>query len=167
MSWEENINNVKEIFSGTYQIILDFATNAFVPIILNNNYKYVWVYQHRILVKENWSSFDLPLDHKKYHKVLARRITYDFIIPTSEFKEVYPNLGSGITLVQINKLPQYYLDPTRIEGKTRYELLSKECDYLFEIDIPSATDYGTLRSSNKVWLESLLIDKNIDWDRLP
>jgi hypothetical protein len=64
-------------------------------------------------------------------------------------------------------LPPDFLDLKRLKGKTRYDLLKKECDFLFEIDLPSAVDYGTLVSANKDYLIDLLNDKNIDWTNLP
>jgi hypothetical protein len=72
-----------------------------------------------------------------------------------------------VTLIQINKMPPYFLDLKRLNGKTRYDLLKRECDFLFEIDLPSAVDYGTLISTNKDYLADLLNDKNIDWTNLP
>lgn len=115
-----------------------------------------------------WKSYQLPLNENVVSiDLLARRIKFDFVVPTNEFKALLPSLGSGITLVQLNELPPYYLDSESLKGKTRYDLLKKECDYLFEIDIPSATDYGTLISSDKAWLQSLLDDKAIDWNNLP
>ncbi len=107
------------------------------------------------------------MDNKTSYNELARHITWYLIMPTSAFKELLSKLTPSITLVQLNVLPKYYLDLGKVKGKTRYELLSKECDYLFEIDLPSATDYGTLVSSNKDWLESLLNNKAINWDDLP
>lgn len=88
-------------------------------------------------------------------------------MPTIAFKEVLPKLSNGITLVQLNELPKFYLNPLTIKGRSRYELLSKECDYLFEVDIPSVTNNGILISSNRDWLQSLLEDKRIDWKNLP
>lgn len=73
----------------------------------------------------------------------------------------------GISLVQLNVLPKYYLRGENITGKSRFDILKKECDYLFEIDIPEATDYGTLISSNLEYLHSLLSNKEIDWKNLP
>jgi hypothetical protein len=168
MSWQENINTIKEIYPGQFQIILDLATNAFLEHILDERYKYVWVCNNYMYERQEWKEYDLPLiDNKTSHRVLARNIIFDFAMPTSEFKELLPKLTPGIFLIQLNTLPQYYLDPERITGRTRYELLSKECDYLFEIDLPSATDYGTLISPNKEWLQSLLNNKAINWDDLP
>jgi hypothetical protein len=168
MSWEENINTIKEIFPGQYQVILDFATNKFVEYILDDRYKYAWVFNHYITGSIEWHQYNLPLyNNKENFPVLARQITFDFVMPTSEFGKVLPMLSPGITLIQLNELPKYYLDLKKIDGKTRYELLRKECDYLFEIDLPSATDYGTLISPNKKWLESLFNNKSINWNDLP
>lgn len=88
-------------------------------------------------------------------------------MPTEEFKTIMSGWEGGIQLIQINKLPPQYLDLNRITGNKRYEILKNECDYLFEVDIPSATDYGTLISPNKVYLQSLLENTDIDWENLP
>ncbi|RYE18917.1 MAG: hypothetical protein EOP45_13390 [Sphingobacteriaceae bacterium] len=168
MNWKDNINTLKKIYEGHYQIILDFATIDFLKLVLSDKYKYVWVYRHEIKNSLNWNTYELPLSNNQgNHKLLARNINFDFIMPTDEFKTIVPLLGSGITLTQLNVLPQYYLRPEIVKGKTRYDLLIKECDYLFEIDIPSATDYGTLISSNRDYLQSLLANEQINWDDLP
>lgn len=54
-----------------------------------------------------------------------------------------------------------------MKGKSKYDLLKNECNYLFEINIPSATDYGTIISSNKEFLESLIENEEINWNDLP
>lgn len=174
MSLKENINTVKEIYPGQFYMILDFATNKFLAHILNDNYKYVWVSNHFVAETNDypesydWHQYNLPLfDNNSYYNILARKITFEFVMPTMEFRKVLPKLSPGVTLVQMNQLPKYYLQLDRIEGKTRYELLTKECDYLFEIYLPSSTDYGELVSPDKDWLESLLNNKAINWDDLP
>lgn len=168
MSWKDNINSIKEIYPGHFQILLDFATIDFLKFVLSDNYKYVWVYSHQVNNSLDWDTYDLPLfSSQDHYKVLARQIQFDYIMPIKDFKEVLPKVGPGITLSQINSLPKYYLNPTTITGKTRYDLLLKECDYLLEIDIPSATDYGTLVSRNKEYLQGLLDNADINWNNLP
>jgi hypothetical protein len=160
MSWQENIGTIKEVYTGHYQIILDFATNSFLKYLLNDSYKYVWVSLHSPTHSLEWNTYQLPLlDNQSSYPVLARNINFDFVMETKAFKEVYLKFPPGITLVQLNKLPNYYIDSARIKGKTLYDLLYKECDYLYELDIPSATDYGTLVSANKDWLQSILVTK--------
>lgn len=170
MDWRDNINTIKEIYRGHYQIILDFATNAFLNHVIDERYKYVWVNNHKVSHYHEWKHHQLPLSGTgtaQSINVLARGINFDFVVPTIEFEALLPNLGARITLVQLNELPPYYLDNERVKGKTRYDLLKKECDYLFEIDIPSATDYGTLISADKDWLQGLLDSEKIDWKNLP
>jgi hypothetical protein len=168
MNWKENINTIKEIYPGLFQIILDFATIAFLKHILSDSFKFVWVYSFKTKDCLDWKNYELPLIHNtKLNNVIARDISFSLVLPTNEFKEMLVSLGPGITLAQINKLPPDYLNPSKISGKTRYDLLQKECDYLFEIDIPGATDYGILRSSNKDYLEYLLNNKEINWTDLP
>jgi hypothetical protein len=168
MSWKNNINNIKEIFPGHFQIILDFATVKVLPFVLSDRYKYVWVITHEVTGSLEWKEYELPLfDNHIYYNVLARKIRYDYIMPTTEFRSILTKVGPGITLIQLNQLPNYYLNPAKIHGKTRYDLLIKECDYLFEIDLPIATDYGTLISSDRDYLQSLLDDTTINWNDLP
>lgn len=168
MSWKENINTIKEIYPGHYQIILDFATTKILPFLLQDDYKYVWVCKHRVYHSLEWKEYELPLfGSEQNHKVLARNIHFDYVVSTEEFKKQLPALSTGIYLIQLNQLPSYYLNPNTIKGKTRYDLLAKECDYLFEIDLPQATDYGTLVSSNRDYLQSLLDNPAINWSDLP
>ncbi len=168
MGWQDNIGTIKENYKGHYQIILDFATNEFLNYLLDDRYRYVWVHKHTLKNNFEWNTFQLPLiDNQSTQEVLARRLSFDFVMETDAFKNVYSKLHPGIALVQINELPKYYLDLSVIKGKTRYDLLKKDCDYLFEIDIPSATDYGTLISPDKDWLQSLLDNNEIDWTNLP
>ncbi|MDP9081743.1 MAG: hypothetical protein M3O71_30385 [Bacteroidota bacterium] len=95
MSWEENINNIKEIFPGQFQIILNFATNEIVKHLINDDIKYVWVYNHNTDINGNWGRHNLPIFNGKTVNVLARKIKYDFILPTSEFKELMPFIQMG------------------------------------------------------------------------
>ncbi len=163
MSWEDNINTIVEIYPGQYQIILDFATSAFVKYAIKENYKFVWVCNHSLRSDCNWEKRNVPLFDKQVNfDVLSRNLRFDFIMPTNEFIQVLPYIESGITLLQINQLPKYYLDVSRIKGRTLYELLTKECDYLFELDIPSASDYGTIVSGDRAYLQSLLDNSEID-----
>lgn len=161
MNWKDNINTLREIYDGHYQIILAFATNDFLRFVLSDEYKYVWVYRHITKNSLDWNTYELPLfSNQENYKLLAKNVNFEFIMPTDEFKAVLPFIGPGITLTQLNIFPKYYVKPEAVKGKTRYDLLLKECDYLFEIDIPSTTDYGTLISSNRNFLQSLLDKKN-------
>ncbi|PKK36511.1 hypothetical protein BWI96_11695 [Siphonobacter sp. SORGH_AS_0500] len=168
MNWQANINTIREIYPGHFQIIIDFATNAIIKHLIREDYSMVWVHHHQTFPYADWHSFELPVAKDSMNlTVKARQVNFDFILPTPEFLELLPTLDKGINLVQLNRLPPAYLDPQRIQGKTRYDLLKRECDYLFELYIPSATDYGTLVSHERSWLESLLTNSNINWKDLP
>jgi hypothetical protein len=41
MDWKEKINTIKEIYTGHFQVILGFATVAFLPYVLSDDYEYV------------------------------------------------------------------------------------------------------------------------------
>jgi hypothetical protein len=166
-TFRERINAIKTIYPGTFQIILDFASNKFIEYILRPSHKYIWIHNYSPHTSKTWTTFDMPLSDKLKTKVLTRQVTYDSIIPTEDYKEIKDEMPNGTTLIQINKLPPDFLDLRSIKGRTRHELLKKECDYLFEIDIPGAVDYGTLVSHDETYLRSLLADKTINWEDLP
>lgn len=166
-SFIDNINTIKEIYPGTYQIILDFASNKFIDHIIRYSHKLIWIHNYELKNSSFWTKYQLPISDNLQKTVLARQLKYDFLIETNEYDETKNEMPNGVTLLQINKQPPDFLDLRRIKGKTRYDLLKKECDYLFEISLPSAIDYGTLISSNIDYLEGLLSDKRINWKDLP
>ena len=166
-TYSDNLNTIQEIYPGIYQIILDCATNKIIKILLNDNYKYIWIYNYEPKNNLNWVNHSLPISDKLQMNVLARNISYDLIINTEDFEKISSEIPKGVILLQINNLPPYFLNLQRLKGKSRYEMLKKECDFLFEIDIPGAVDYGTIISTNKLFLTDLLNDKRIDWTILP
>ena len=166
-TFSDNLNTIQEIYPGIYQIILDCASNKFIKFILKDNYKYIWINKYEPKNILNWVNYSLPISDKLQMTVLARQISYDFIIKTEDFEKISNEIPNGVILLQINNMPPYFLDLQRIKGKSRYEMLKKECDFLFEIDLPGAVDYGTIISANKLFLTDLLNDKRIDWTKLP
>lgn len=166
-SFKENINTIKEIYPGTFQIILGFASNKFIDYILKESFKYIWFHNFSPENDQNWINYELPISENLKKNVLARQISFDFIIETHDYNQIKNELPNGVTLIQINELPKHYLDLRKITGKTRYELLKKECDYLFEIDLPNTVDYGTLISPDKEYLTGLLNNSDINWKDLP
>jgi hypothetical protein len=166
-SFRDSINTIKEIYPETFQIILDFASNKFIDQIIRDSHKFIWVHNYELKNNSMWTNFQLPISDNLQKTVLARQLKYDFIIETDEYEKVKNEMPNGVTLLQVNRRPPDFLDLRQIKGKTRYDLLRKECDYLFEIDLPGAVDYGTLVSSNLNYLTALINDKSIDWTDLP
>ena len=167
IDFRDNINCIRETAPGRYRIILDFATTNILPFLIRDNYNYIWVHNHMTGKGFDWEEFKLPIkDNLINIKTLARSLTFDFILTTDEFKNIMSDWKGGIELIQMNNIPPYYLDLNKVKGNKRYEILEKECDYLFEVDIPSPTDYGTLISPNREYLQSLLDNSEINWDDL-
>ena len=165
---QENINTIKQTGKDRYRIILDFATVKIVPLLLSDTYKYVWIYNHKLSKSNIWENRNLPiLDEFPEINVRSKNVQFDFILETHKFVELLPKWSSGIQMIQMNKIPPDYFDPIKIKGEQRYQILKNDCDYLFELDIPSATDYGTLISSNLNYLEGILNSDKITWENLP
>ena len=83
----------------------------------------------------------------------------DFVMETSEFIQWIPEANTNLHILQVNNLPPYYLDLNRLGGKTRYDLLKKETDYLFEVNLPFSSvssDYTEIVSSSLPFLYKLL-----------
>lgn len=159
------IHKIKEIHPGVFWMLLDCPTSRFLSFILSDAYEFVWCHNH-IVGDGSWEEYGLPLFQDKIpHDVLARRVVFDFIVPTERFKEILPHLDPSVHIIQLNKLPPYYLKPDKIKAKTWYKLLD-ECDWLFEFDIPG-NDYGQISSPNEELLLGLLQNPAIDWNNLP
>ncbi|WP_439881568.1 hypothetical protein ACSX1A_00125 [Pontibacter sp. MBLB2868] len=168
VDFKENINCIKETAQGRYRIVLDFATTGILKYLIRDSHKYIWVHNHTTGSGFQWQKYSLPIREEVQNlNVLAKGLKFDFILPTEEFKPLMPDWKGGIKLLQINKLPPDYLDLDRIKGNRRYELLESECEFLFEVFIPSATDYGTLLSPDRAYLQSLLDNSEIDSENLP
>lgn len=123
INFNDNINCIKEIADGRYRIILDFASTNIIPFLINTEYNYVWVHNHISGKGFDWEEFNLPINNNETNtKVLAKSLTFDFILMTKEFKNIMYNWKGGIELIQMNKIPPYYLDLNKIKGERRYDI---------------------------------------------
>jgi hypothetical protein len=88
---QENINKICETAPGRFRIVLNFATVKIVKHLLDEDYKYVWVHNHMPGSYSAWHEFDLPIVPKiENKKILAKTVRYNFIMETSEFKNLLP-----------------------------------------------------------------------------
>ncbi|HEV2803031.1 MAG TPA: hypothetical protein VGW12_21370 [Pyrinomonadaceae bacterium] len=159
------IHKIKEIHPGVFWMLLDWPTSKLLHLLLSDKYQYVWCHNH-LVGNYTWDKFTLPLfGGSTTYNVISRTVTFDFILPTGEFRSILPQLRAGIHVVQVDRLPPDYFDLDKVKGKERYRLLN-ECDWLFEFDVPG-NDYGQIASPRKEWLESILHSDKIDLKNLP
>jgi len=151
MSFEVNV--VKEIHPGVFWMLLEFPTSRLLEEILDDSYQYVWCHNH-IVGNYSWAQYRLPLfrDNVAYD-VTSRIMSFDFLMPTENFKAALPKCAPGIHVIQLNKMPPDYFDLDKIKGQARYELLA-DCEWLFEFDVPG-NDNGQIASPNKQLLLAL------------
>jgi len=154
-----NYNKINQLYDGHYQVILDFTSKLDIINIIDSSYKYVWGINH-IENSVDWAKYNHTLFEQKIseHDIKARNIQMEFLISTDEFVKLIPYINQTITIIQTNKKPPYFLNINRLKGKGKYDLLKKEIDYLFELDVPGASDYISIISPNLEFLESI-IDK--------
>ena len=164
----ENINCIKQSGEDRYRIILDFATIKIIPYLISTEFKYVMVFNHTLSNSRTWEKRKVTvLDGSPQKEILTQNVQLNMIFETEEFLALLPKWKNGIQLIQMNKLPPDYFDPNSIQGNQRFKILKDKCDYLLDLDIPSATDYGTLISPNREYLESLIKSSEINWNDLP
>ena len=97
-SFTDNINTIKEIYPGTFQIILDFASNKFIDHIIRDSHSFIWVHNYWLNLGGPWKRFQLPISDDLQKSVLARQMNFDFVIRTDEFNEIK------------NEMPRYLWD---------------------------------------------------------
>ena len=164
---EIDINKIKEIHRGHFCMLLDFPTLDLLRYILDESYKYVWVVNYNMQSCE-WSEDSYHLLDDSIKNVQIRNMNLDFLMNTSDFVKWIPSIKSNLHILQVNKIPPYYLDMKKLTGKTKYDLLKKDADYLFEINLSSSfvsSDYTEIISPNLSFLKELLrkTNKNISF----
>ena len=152
------INKIKEIYSGHFCVLLDFPTLDLLKDILDESYKYVWVVNYG-LQGCDWEKDSYHLFDESIKDVQIRNLKLDFIMKTSEFIKWIPCINNNLHILQTNKIPPYYLDLDRMNGKNKYDLLKKDADYLFDINLSYSSissDYTEIISPHLSFLEALL-----------
>lgn len=150
-------NKITEIYKGHYQMILDFPDINDLYKIININYKYIWIYDY-IESPHKWSSFKGGIYgiSLKEDDILARNIKMELLYKTEDFLKIIPSISRSVKLIQTNIEPPYYLDLSKLNGVKKYNLLKEKADYLFDIDMPKASDYTPIISQSKEYLENLI-----------
>lgn len=151
------INKIKEIYKGHYQVILNFPSSNDLLKILDTSYKYVWNIEH-IENSIEWEKYDYYLYNKriKSHSIFARNIEMEYLMETSDFLQFIPNIHQTIKIIQTNAIPPDYLNIKQLTGKRKYDLLQNKIDYLFELEMPGAVDFAPIISPNIKFLENVI-----------
>jgi hypothetical protein len=150
-------NKIIELYKGHFQLILDFPDKSVLNKIIDRRYKFVWLFEH-IEDAIEWSEYS----HSLYGifddtvRIRTRNIKMEVLINTEDFLKYVPSISQSLKIIQTNIEPPYYLNLENLYGKGRYDLLKSKIDYLFELEIPGATDYSPIISPNREYLESLL-----------
>ena len=150
-------NVIKEIYKGHYQVILDYPTSKDLVNIIDVSYKYIWGISH-IENSLEWESYDYLLfgNKVKADTTMARNVEMEFLIDTHAFLHLIPKINQSIKIIQTNIIPPYYLNIKQLSGKSKYDLLKDKIDYLFELELPGATDYAPLVSPDITFLARVL-----------
>lgn len=146
---------IKEIYSGHFQLILDFPTPYILKDILDLSYKYVWGFNH-VENPIEWSDTSFHLYGQDVGLIKTRNIYMEYLIETTSFLNLIPFIHRTVQIIQTNQLPPSYLNLKLLQGKPRYDLLKEKVNYLFEIEIPGSLDYAPIISPNRDFLLHVL-----------
>jgi hypothetical protein len=151
-----DVLKITEIYPGHFQTLLDFPTAMDLHKLIRPDYKYIWGVVHEESGVE-WGAYRGAVFGQYLDQALARNISFEFLLETDQFLRVLPGITQSVKIVQTNHMPPYYLRLSTItQLKTWYDLLHKTVDYLFEVDIPGASDYAPMISPNRLFLESVI-----------
>jgi len=151
------VNKIEEIYNGHYQVMLDFPTPTDLVKVIDNSYQFICRIDHN----EGRSSW-LPYVHTLFGErpietpLFARNISMEFLCRTTTFIKLLLKVKQTVRIIQTNIMPPEYLELKKLSGKPKYDLLKSKLSYLFEIEIPGATDYAPLISSNISFLHSVI-----------
>ena len=142
------VHVVKEVASGVFSAVLDFPRKeALLPGLLESAFPYVLCWGHHVGCYR-WEPFKVPVvDPQRPEEVLARAIDVDFVVATSRFKELLPDLGPGVCAVQLAQLPPDYLDLRKIKGKELWRQLNQVGWHVW-VNIPG-NDYAQIASPDR------------------
>ncbi len=147
---------IVEIFDGHYQVLLDSFDKLNLFRIIDRSYKYVWGIGH-IENAVEWANYNDSLYRSEIDtKVLARNISMEYLLKTEDFLKLVPSIHQTVKIIQTNIEPPYFLTIERLTGKGKYDLLRDKINYLFELEMPGASDYSTIISPDKMFLEALI-----------
>lgn len=152
-----DVDKITEIYPGHYHTILNFPNASDLPKIIDNSYKFIWGLEHNE-GRSSWSKYQHTLFGKEIESesVQSRNICMEYLVSTNHFMELIPHINQTIKLLLINQEPPSYLKSDQLSGKTWYDMLKTKVDYLFEIEIPGASDYSPIISPKKNFLEEVI-----------
>ena len=144
-------NKIKELSPGVYWVLLWCPESRILCDLLDSQKPFVLCWDHDV-GNYTWREFYLPLiEPTEPVNVFSRVTHFDFILPTPRFLEILPRMPAAIKAVQLGRMPQDYLDMSRIRGKELYRLLA-ECGWHVLLDTP-ANDFGQMMSPDPKVLE--------------
>lgn len=93
------VNTIKEIFKGHYQVILDFLEPNDLKKIIDQSYKYIWGINH-IENAVSWTKYQHTLygTNAKDVNAQARNISMEFLLKTEDFTRIIPSIHQTVTI---------------------------------------------------------------------
>jgi hypothetical protein len=164
MNFPELYKN-KILFDNIEIMHLYYIDNDFLKNLIKAEIKYTWLHKFPILGLE-WEELNWPIFGEANIPFLSRQTQLDLIIETKNLDIVYPRIERNYThVIQMNKIPPYYLRLETVQGKERYRLLN-EIEYYFEFYNGGGQEWGTLTSSNSQFWRDLNTNPAIDWSKM-
>ena len=164
MTFPELYKN-KPLFDNVEIMHLYYINPDFLKHLIDPSVKYTWLYELPVLGID-WQELNWPIFGKENIPFMSRQTEMDIIVETEKLESIYPFIEKNHTqVIQMNKIPPYYLRLDSVQGKERYRILN-EIDYYFEFDNGGGQEWGTITSSNQQFWKKLKSNSVIDWNKM-
>ena len=155
----------KPLFDNVEIMHLYYIDRAFLKHIINPAVKYTWLHDFPVLGID-WKELNWSIFGNEHVPFMSRQTNMDIIIETKKLEPVYSLIENNFKhIIQMEKIPPYYLRLDSVVGKERYRILN-EIGYYFELDNGGGQEWGSLKSSNPEFWEKLKTNLEIDWDKM-
>lgn len=156
--FSESLYKIKEAYNGHYSVKIQMDSDLDILNLIDDSYKYVWIIGHSEYLNE-WTPSKNTLFSRESdpNKVSVRKDKIEILMDTDYFCEILREgeIREYLHIIQTNVKPPFFLDLNKFTGKSRYDMLKKYINYLFEIK--QMADCEEITSSSKDVLEKLLL----------
>lgn len=150
-----------------YSMILKNVSKDIIPFLVSPNYKYLLFVNYEYVPNHTWHI--LKETEFEGLNVQGRNITFDLLVESNVFlnKPSAFLMPTGVRVIQMDNKPPWYLNFSRLNEKTQYEMLNKDCEWLFDFYASGQNMDCAISSSSKEFLESILTNPKLNLEDLP
>lgn len=156
---EEQYNLIQPAYENHYFVILVLDEDSDILKLIDHSYKYVWIIDHSEHYSWEPSNNVIYSQQSDPNKVWVRNDNMEVLMETEYFcesikKELAPNHGLHLHIIQTNVVPPSFLSLDKFKNKKRYDMLKQHIDYLFDLEVHN--EEAVIISSKREVIENFL-----------